>query len=356
MKKKKIILAGGGTAGHVNPNIALLPELSRAGFEAVYIGSENGIEKKLVTDAGIPFYGICSGKLRRYASLKNFTDAFRVVKGVGDAFSVIMKEKPKIIFSKGGFVCVPVIFAAKLAGVPVVAHESDVTPGLTNKIAYPLAKAVCATFPETMQYIPKNKGILTGAPLRKELFSGSKKKGLSFCGFSGKKPVLLIMGGSSGAVKINKAVRSVLEKMTNTFDVIHLCGKGNTDPLLKTQGYVQFEYISNELGDLLACCDIVLSRAGSNAIFEFLSLCKPSVLVPLSKKASRGDQILNADIFQKSGYCAVINEENLTGEVILEKMSEVYANREYYINNMKNAKACDGVAEIIKVLQKYSKP
>jgi len=299
MKAKKILLTGGGTAGHVTPNLALLPYLKAEGYEIVYIGSQNGIERTLIEAEGIPYYGISTGKLRRYLSKENIKDMFRVVKGVAEAKKLIKKLKPDLVFSKGGFVAVPVVLGAKSNHVPVIIHESDITPGLANKIAMPSARVVCSTFPETLQYVPKGKGVHTGTPIRKELFEGDREKGLAACRFSGEKPVLLMMGGSLGAVKLNNCLREILPELLKTFDIIHLCGKGHLDGKLKDQtGYMQFEYVSDGLNDLFAAADFIVSRAGSNSISEFLALKKPHLLIPLSAKASRGDQILNAASFK----------------------------------------------------------
>ncbi|MBR4113953.1 MAG: undecaprenyldiphospho-muramoylpentapeptide beta-N-acetylglucosaminyltransferase, partial [Anaerotignum sp.] len=313
MKTKKILLTGGGTAGHVTPNLALLPYLKAEGYEIVYIGSEKGIERTLIEAEGIPYYSISTGKLRRYLSKENVKDMFRVVKGISEAKKLIKKLKPDLVFSKGGFVAVPVVLGAKSNNVPVIIHESDITPGLANKIAMPSARVVCSTFPETLQYVPKGKGVHTGTPIRKELFTGEREKGLNACGFSGKKPVLLMMGGSLGAVKLNNCLREILPVLTETFDIIHLCGKGNLDETLANRAdYKQFEYVSDGLNDLFAAADFIVSRAGSNSISEFLALKKPHLLIPLSAKASRGDQILNAASFEKQGFARVLQEEEMT--------------------------------------------
>ena len=235
MKTKKILLTGGGTAGHVTPNLALLPYLKEEGYEIVYIGSEKGIERTLIEAEGIPYYSISTGKLRRYLSKENVKDMFRVVKGIAEAKKLIRKLKPDLVFSKGGFVAVPVVRGAKSNKVPVIIHESDITPGLANKIAMPSARVVCSTFPETLQYVPKGKGVHTGTPIRKELFEGDRQKGLAACKFTGEKPVLLMMGGSLGAVKLNNCLREILPELVKTFDVIHLCGKGNLDGHLRVQ-------------------------------------------------------------------------------------------------------------------------
>lgn len=351
---KKIILTGGGTAGHVTPNIALIPSLKEAGFEIYYIGSKNGIEKELIEKENIPYFAISSGKLRRYFDLKNATDIFRVMKGFGDAVHIINKIKPDIIFSKGGFVAVPVAAAARVKKIPFVCHESDITPGLANKLATPFAKKVCASFPEALNYIPKEKGILTGTAIRKDLFSGSREKALKLAGFEGKKPILLIMGGSSGSVKINNAVKNVSDELLKTYDIIHLCGKGNLDEGLKNKkGYKQFEYLSDELKDVFAATDMVIGRAGSNSIFEYLALKKPMLLIPLSKAASRGDQILNAESFKKQGFAEVLEEENLTDQTLLDAINNLYKNKEVYTAKMSKADVSDGVAKITNVIKSF---
>lgn len=345
---KKIVLTGGGTAGHVTPNLALLPYLQAEGWEVVYIGSENGMEKNLVEAAGVPYYGIPTGKLRRYLSKQNISDMFKVVKGIREAKKLLKRLKPDLVFSKGGFVAVPVVLGAKAQKIPVVVHESDITPGLANKIAMPSARVVCTTFPETLQYVPKGKGVYTGTPIRRELFRGEKKKGLAACGFDGEKPVLLMMGGSLGAVKLNRCLREILPELTKTFDIIHLCGKGNLDEsLLERKGYKQFEYVSDGLADLFAAADIIVSRAGSNSISEFLALQKPHLLIPLSAKASRGDQILNAASFEKQGFARVLREEDLTPAAMRENILALHENRGKYTEAMKNSNAADGAEAVM---------
>ena len=308
---KRIILTGGGTAGHVTPNIALLPRLKELGYDIHYIGSYTGIEKDLIKQFEIPYHGISSGKLRRYFSVQNFTDPFRVLKGFREANKLIKELKPDVIFSKGGFVSVPVVMAGKRRHVPTIIHESDMTPGLANKISIPSATKVCCNFPETLEHLPKEKAVLTGSPIRQELLEGSRSSALEFCGLADDKPVILIIGGSLGSVAVNNAVRSVLPELLKDFHVIHLCGKGKMDDSLKSlKGYVQFEYIQNQLKDLFALTDVVISRAGANAICELLALHKPNLLIPLSANASRGDQILIARSFERQGFSIVLEERN----------------------------------------------
>lgn len=353
---KKIVLTGGGTAGHVTPNIALIPKLKEAGYDIEYIGSYDGIEKKLIADLNIPYHGISSGKLRRYFDPKNFSDPFKVIKGYFQASKLIKKIKPDVVFSKGGFVSVPVVLAAKRRGVPAIIHESDITPGLANKICIPCATKVCANFPETLNHLPQEKAVLTGSPIRAELFSGNKIKGLDFCGFTSNKPVIMIIGGSLGSVAVNEHVRAILPKLLEKYQVVHLCGKGKVDKSLdNTPGYVQYEYIKQELCDIMSCANLVISRAGANAICELLALRKPNILIPLSAASSRGDQILNANSFKKQGFSYVIEEENLTDETLLAGIDEVFTNKDKYINAMASSPAKDSVQTIVNLIKEYSK-
>lgn len=353
---KRIVLTGGGTAGHVTPNMALIPNLQEAGYDIQYIGSYDGIEKDLITGIDIPYHSISSGKLRRYFDVKNFTDPFKVMKGYLQASKLLKQLKPDIVFSKGGFVSVPVVLAAKHRHIPCIIHESDMTPGLANKLAIPSATKVCCNFPETLKYLPNGKAVLTGSPIRQELFQGNKERGLSFCGFTSDKPVILVIGGSLGAVAVNNAVRESLDELLKHFQIIHLCGKGKVEPSLQQkQGYVQFEYIKKELSDLFACTDLMISRAGANAICEILSLRKPNILIPLSAAASRGDQILNARSFEKQGYSFVIEEESLTKESLIDAVQTVYKNRDSYVDAMNKSELADPIQTIMGLIEENRK-
>ncbi|MEE1314625.1 MAG: undecaprenyldiphospho-muramoylpentapeptide beta-N-acetylglucosaminyltransferase [Faecalimonas sp.] len=349
---KRIILTGGGTAGHVTPNIALLPRLRELGYDIHYIGSHNGIEKELIEQFDIPYHGISSGKLRRYFSLQNFTDPFRVIRGFGEAKKLIRSLKPDVIFSKGGFVSVPVILAGKKCHIPTIIHESDMTPGLANKLSIPSATKVCCNFPETLEYLPEGKAVLTGSPIRQELLAGSRDVALHFCGLTPDKPVILIVGGSLGSVVVNNAIRAVLPELLKDFHVIHLCGKGKTDDSFKDlKGYVQFEYIKQELKDLFAITDLVISRAGANAICELLALRKPNLLIPLSKNASRGDQILNARSFERQGFSVVLEEEELTSQSLLDAIHTLYNKRAAYISAMQHSSQQNSIDTIIGLIE-----
>lgn len=349
MNKKTILLTGGGTAGHVNPNIALIPKLQKAGFAVHYIGTKDSIEEKLVGECeNVCYHSIASGKLRRYFSLKNFTDPFRVVKGLFQAKRIVKTIKPDVVFSKGGFVSVPVVIAASKKA-PVITHESDYSPGLANKINSRFATKVCVTFEDTLKYTGK-KGIYTGTPVRAALFTGNEQRAIELTEIGSEKPVILVMGGSLGAVAVNEAVRGALDELLKTFDIIHLCGKGKVDESINRQGYVQYEYASDELPHYMALADIVISRAGANAIFEFLSLKKPSLLIPLPKSASRGDQLLNAAYFERKGYAIQLQQEELTAQLLCDTVHKLYENRQEYIDNMAKSKASNGLEAVFSVI------
>ena len=334
-RRKTIVLTGGGTAGHVTPNVALIPELKKRGYKVYYIGSKDGPEREMMRELKVPYYAVKTGKFWRYITWHNLTAPFRVLRGYNMAKLAFDIIKPDVVFSKGGFVAVPVVTAAQKLGIPTIIHESDMTPGLANKICMRKAKKVCCNFPETVDTFPKGKALVTGTPIRKELYSGDRQKGLEFTGLSGKKPVLLAMGGSQGAGAVNDAIRGSLDELLETFDIVHLCGEGKLDEAYAgREGYVQYEYISAELPDLFALCDMVVSRAGANAIFELLSLKKPALLIPLGLNQSRGDQILNAESFKKQGFVEVLDETTMTRQEFTDTVEKMYKNRETYIANM----------------------
>lgn len=349
---KKIVLTGGGTAGHVSPNLALIPRLLQAGYEIDYIGTEKGIEREMI--ARVPqvrYHAVKSGKLRRYFSWQNFTDPFRVVAGAVQSARLMGKLKPDVVFSKGGFVSVPVVFGAWLHRIPVVCHESDLTPGLANKLCRPFAQKFATTFPECAAALGP-KAEMTGTPLRPELFRGSRAKGLALLGFAGEKPVLLMMGGSLGAQSVNKVLREALPDLLPMFDLCHICGKGNLAPELEgTAGYKQLEFVDKELPDLLATADLVLSRAGSNALCEFQALGKPMLLVPYPKGASRGDQILNAQSLEKRGLCRVLLQENLTRATLTTALSRLWADREQLEAALSSAPPADGTRRVLEMIE-----
>lgn len=353
---KRIVLTGGGTAGHVTPNLALIPHLLKKGWEIHYIGTSKGMEYGLLKDIkNVKYHGIQGGKLRRYFDLKNFTDPFRVAAGVFQAQSLIGELRPNVVFSKGGFVGVPVVLGAKLHGVPVVMHESDMTPGLANKICLPFAKAVCTTFPECAKALGE-KGVQTGTPLRAQLFSGKRERGLRLCGFDTAKPVLMVIGGSLGAQAVNEAVRAALPELLTHYQVVHLCGKDNLDASLsKLVGYQQFDYLKDELPDVFACADIMLSRAGSNALSEIMALRKPALLIPYPATASRGDQILNAKSLAGRNLASMLAQEDMTIERLVTDINTLYENRRRYITALSALRDSDGTLKVLEQIEKFAK-
>ncbi|OXM86046.1 undecaprenyldiphospho-muramoylpentapeptide beta-N-acetylglucosaminyltransferase [Paenibacillus rigui] len=353
---KTIVFTGGGSAGHVTPNLAIISKLQKQGWTIQYIGSRDGIEREIIQHAGIPYHPISSGKLRRYFDLKNIKDPFKVIKGVGDAYRLMRKLKPSIVFSKGGFVSVPVIVAAWLNRIPVISHESDISPGLANKISIPFVSKICVNFPESLKYIKGNKGICTGLPIRDQILEGNAARGYDLCDFHKQKPVLLIMGGSLGAQKINQAVRESLDTLLERYQIVHICGKGQKDAAYEARrGYKQFEYVNDELADMLAMTELVISRAGATSIFEFLALGKPMLLIPLTRQASRGDQLLNAASFEKQGYARVLFEEELSKETLLNSVNHVYEDREKMTACIRTNEQTNATAAIVRLIEENSK-
>ncbi|PIC62968.1 undecaprenyldiphospho-muramoylpentapeptide beta-N-acetylglucosaminyltransferase [Sporosarcina sp. P13] len=358
MKQPVIVLTGGGTAGHVSVNQALIPVFLERGYRVHYIGSKEGIERELIGDGHpeVVYHAIQSGKLRRYFSMKNFSDPFRVGAGTLQALSILRKLKPEIVFSKGGFVSVPVVMAAKLANVPVVVHESDVTPGLANKLALPFSSQIFTVFEQTLDYVPSAKSTCTGPIIRPELFTGSKERGLQLTGLTNDKPIFIIMGGSQGSAVLNDAVRGTLSDILEDYQIIHLCGKGNAEKQLDgVDGYVQFEYVTTELPDLLAASDYAISRAGSNAIFELLAIHKPMLLVPLAASKSRGDQLLNASYFASKGLALQVEEEQLSDLSMKEHFHHLVKEKSRLLSNIEKTtepKTPEKMAEMILSFQK----
>ncbi len=328
----KIVLTGGGTSGHVTPNIALIDVLKEHFEEIYYIGTEKGVEKNLIEGEGIPFFAIEAGKLRRYIDMENIKDISKIFKGYKKSVKILKKLKPDVVFSKGGFVSCPVVWAAHKLKIPVVLHESDITPGLANKLSLPFATKICYAFPETEKHLPENKRVYTGLPVRKKILEGDREKGLKICGFENNKPALTVIGGSLGSVFLNDTVRMNLDELLKHFNICHLCGRGHIDhSLLNVNGYCQFEYVNHELCHIMAATDMLVSRAGATAIFEIVELKKPALLIPLSRRASRGDQIDNAKSFAKQGLVEYIEEEDLNPSEFTQKVLSLYMNKESYV-------------------------
>ncbi|WP_342219964.1 undecaprenyldiphospho-muramoylpentapeptide beta-N-acetylglucosaminyltransferase [Rickettsiella endosymbiont of Miltochrista miniata] len=358
MKKKiKIIFTGGGSSGHVTPSLPLISALQNKGIDIFYIGSKKGIEHTLIKPLKIPYYAITTGKLHRYWTWKNLLTPFQLLIGTMQSLLICRKIKPDVIFSKGGFVALPVVIAAKLNGIPVVIHESDLTPGLANRLSFPFAKLICITFPETVKYFKNtSKVLLTGMPIRDSLLHGNPEKGLKFCGFADKqKPVLLIMGGGLGSTVVNECIRRLINPLTAKFQVIHICGKNKSDPAFaEIKDYKQFEYLQGEFADVLASADLVISRAGATSIYELLALNKPNILLPLSKKASRGDQIDNAKYFAHQGLSKVIYFEEFSDEKLLKTLFESYENLDQLKCQLSQFNPLDATQIIIDKLLYFS--
>lgn len=351
---KRIVLTGGGTAGHVSPNQALIPHLLKEGWDIHYIGTKTGIERTLIEPMqGVTYHAVSSGKLRRYFDLKNFTDPFRVIAGAFQSVAVIGKLRPNVVFSKGGFVSVPVVVGAAICRVPVVMHESDITPGLANKLCKPFSKAICTTFPECARLLGA-KAVQTGTPLRESVFSGSRERGLALAGFSGQKPVLMMIGGSLGAQSVNAVLREALPELTQRFDVLHVCGKGNLEPKLEgMSGYRQFEYLSNELPDAFACADVMLSRAGSNSLSEIMALGKPALLIPYH--SGRGDQLLNANSLKDRGLAHVMVQNDLNRESLVRALYALWDDRALLEQRLSALPDADGTQAVLAQIRKYAK-
>ena len=352
----KVLLTGGGSAGHVTPNLALVPYLKEAGADIYYIGSKDGIEKSIIEENSLPFYGISSGKLRRYFSLRNFTDPFRIIKGYFEAKKYIKKLRPDVLFSKGGYVSVPVVFAAKKLNVPIVIHESDYTPGLANRLSLPKAEKICLSFESAAKDLPKEKCIVTGAPIRASILEGDRETFFERYDMDRSKPVLLIMGGSLGALAVNNAVDENIDYLLGLFNVVHIRGKDKINESLKDrQHYVQIEYINEGLDDIFAATDYMISRSGSNAIFEILALRIPNLLIPLPLEASRGDQILNAQFFEKQGFSLILMQNDITSDTFKAKVQELIEKGPMMKENMEKSPLGNGAKLISETILKAAK-
>lgn len=350
--QRVIVLTGGGTAGHVTPHFALIPRLLERGYAIHYLGTRDGIERGMLADyPQVCYHVIKSGKLRRYFSVQNFTDPFRVVAGFAESLRLMRTLKPDVVFSKGGFVSVPVVLAASRRGVPCVCHESDLTPGLANRICARYADRVATTFAECAKALGP-KAVQTGTPMRPALFAGSRAKGLALCGFAGDRPVLLMTGGSLGAQSVNAALRGALPALLPQMDVAHLCGRGNLDPTLEGMaGYRQFEFLTDDMPNALACADIVLSRAGSNTLSELLALGKPMLLVPYPKGASRGDQIENAESYRRQGLALVLPQEDMTADTLTERVLELLRRKDELRAAAEASPVKDGTEGVLALIE-----
>ncbi|MGA2479103.1 MAG: undecaprenyldiphospho-muramoylpentapeptide beta-N-acetylglucosaminyltransferase [Spirochaetia bacterium] len=309
----EVAFAGGGTAGHVFPGIAIAEEL---GKRILWIGSSTGVEKKLVAEAGIDFRGIPAGKLRRYLSLKNLSDLLKTVAGIVASVRVLRRARPLLVFSKGGYVSVPPVIAARLCGIPSWTHESDFDPGLATRINLMFCEKVLVSFPQTVEYLPaqyRGKAVVTGNPVRRALYHADGVRGRSFVGCPAATPLLFVIGGSLGSSFINALIVSCLPDLLGRCFVVHQMGSRDFT-VSKQEGYFTAAFFSAELPDIMAAADLVISRAGANTLAELAALGKPSLLVPLPETGSRGDQIRNAELFRSAGASRVLPEREATAE------------------------------------------
>ena len=346
---KKICLVGGGSAGHVFPALAISSRLLENGWEIEFIGSRSGLERRLLANSALTVREIFSGKLRRYWSFRNFSDVFLVIIGFLQSLFLLWRFRPDVLFSKGGFVSVPVVFAAAFLRIPTIAHESDYSPGLANRLAAPFLKAFCVTFSDTRLNWFRNRLVHTGNPVRTEFLSADPKRGKAFIG-KNVGNILLILGGSQGSETINKIVRESLEELSHHFLVVHICGPGKKVES-NLENYVQFEFVREEMADLLAAADLVVSRAGSNSLFEIIAMKKPNILIPLGLSSSRGDQILNARYAKEKGWSAVITEESLTSETFLQELLLLKENSNLYLENLSEFEPKEAVERIITEIE-----
>ncbi|HLR53895.1 MAG TPA: undecaprenyldiphospho-muramoylpentapeptide beta-N-acetylglucosaminyltransferase [Pseudogracilibacillus sp.] len=356
MADNHILFTGGGTAGHVIVNLALIPYFEEKGWQIDYIGSKDGIEKELVEDIpSVTYHAISTGKLRRYLSLDNIKDPFKVMKGILQSWNILRKKKIDVVFSKGGFVSVPVVIAARLKRVPTIIHESDLTPGLANKIASKFAKKIVTTFPETVNYLPNQKTEHAGAVIRQELYEGDPERGHTLLNGNTGKPVLLIMGGSIGSQNINETIRKNITNLLENYQIVHICGKNNIDDSIQQEGYTQFEYVQEELKHIFSITDLVVSRAGANAIYEFLAMQLPMLLIPLSRAASRGDQIDNAKSFSNQGFANVLYEEDLTSDSFLRAIQQLSENATTIKVAMQEQESSEAEEKVLRLIQELKK-
>ncbi len=353
-----ILFTGGGSAGHVTPNLAIIERVRREGWSVAYAGSANGIERKLIEKRGLPYHAVATGKLRRYFSWQNFWDLFRIPWGILQAALLCRKIRPSVVFSKGGFVAFPIVVGAWLNRIPVIAHESDLTPGLANRLSFPFAKRICVTFPQCASFFRNRKKVLvTGSPIRADLLTGNAEEGLRLCGFNREKPVILVFGGGLGAAPINRAVRNLLPRILERWQVVHLCGQGKVDQAFEDRpGYRQFSYLNEELAHVMACAEVVISRAGANSIYELIALQKPHILIPLSKKASRGDQVVNARHFANQGLSRVLDEDSLSEEKLWGALETLDGNKAEIKAKLQDYPLPDSVALIYDELLAHAKP
>lgn len=349
---KTIVLTGGGTMGHITPNLALLPKLKNDFERIIYIGSENGIEREVLANyPEVTYYPITTVKLVRSLSPKNLLIPFKLAKGKREAQKILAEIQPDVIFSKGGFVSVPVALAGAKLDIPLILHESDFSLGLANKITKRKAKVVLTTFKDTADKI--NNGLFVGPPLAKtEITQAEKTRIKNMYNLNSNKPICLIVGGSLGASSINKTVIEALDALLKNYQILHITGK-NKSTDIKRAGYTQIEF-SNMMPAIMEISDIAITRGGSNIIFELLSHNVPMLIIPL-QKSSRGDQIQNANYFEKKGYALTLSEDNLNAQNLINSIKQLQTRANLMRANAKYALPKDSLDKIYNTILKYSK-
>ena len=349
---KKIVFTGGGTAGQIIPNLAIIEELKN--YKIYYLGS-NGMEKEILKAyPQITYIEIPIAKFRRSLSLKNLLLPFKLTSAINKTKKILKKISPDLIFSKGGFVSIPPCLAANKLNIPIITHESDLSVGLANKVIARKAKYLCCSFQSTADNYQRN-AIFTGSPIRKKIMNGDKNKILSRHKIKGNNPIILIVGGSLGAMAINNTIWDNIEKITNRYTIIHIVGKNNINKAINTTNYIQLEFVE-DIENYFACADLVISRAGSNTIFELLSIHKPMILIPLPKSShSRGDQEDNAKYFLDNKLAFVINQNKLDIDILSQTISHTLKNKLSIIKTMQNFKNTCGNLKIISLIEKTIK-
>lgn len=351
--QKCLVFTGGGTLGHVMPNLPLIKHYQQENYGIHYIGSQKGEERSFIEARQINYYPIRTGKLRRYFDWQNFLDVFNVSIGIIQSFLVLLKLRPKVLFSKGGYVALPVVVAAWLLRIPIVIHESDRTPGLTTRLSKRFAKHICVSFQHAAQYFDANKVEWTGLPVRTAIFNASREKGLAIAGFSGKRPILLVFGGSLGAEFLNELIRKNLTTdWLAKFDVVNICGVGKVAPDLQHANYKQFERLGEEFLDVMQAADLVLTRGGATSLFELLAMKKPHVIIPLSKAVSRGDQVHNARYFADLKVSSFIEEEEANWKRVQLLLEQTYQNCTTLKANMEQLEFAQATQKVIGVINK----
>lgn len=355
-----IVFTGGGTGGHIFPGLAVIDELkNRTDANIAWIGASKGIDRELVEGHGIAFYGIPSGKLRRYFDFHNFTDFFRIIAGFFSALALLLKLKPKIVFSKGGFVSVPPCMAARLLRIPLVTHECDFSPGLATRINARFATDIYVSCKDTVALFPekfRKRITVTGNPVRPAFYSGDPTRGRAFIGASESKlPILLVLGGSLGARQVNDLIAGCVDRLCSRFIVVHQTGSQNTDQTISPENgltrerYKPFPFIRSEMPDVLASATVVVARSGANTVWECAAAGKPMILVPLEKGSSRGDQVENARFFVGAGAATMMTGLDATSDRLARTAIDLIDNERLF-SDMASASLAMGTSRPARLI------